>query len=111
MKNNFDEFLKNGLSEYDAKYLNDYKYVMMLYKENEIRPYFANFDYAFFIEYPDDNKDYDTPGKVLLEEMNLAGCEAGIIYENMDGSGDFQPIAFIENVNAAETDKNKKTNY
>ena len=35
--------------------------------------------------------------------MNLAGCEAGIIYENMDGSGDFQPIAFIENGQAIET--------
>ena len=30
MKEKFDNFLKNGLTEYEAKYLNDYKYVMML---------------------------------------------------------------------------------
>lgn len=107
MKNKFDEFLKNGLSEYDAKYLNDYKYVMMLYKNNEIRPYFANLDYSFFIEYPDDNKDYDTPNMVLSEEMNLTGCEAGIIYENMNDKGNFQPIAFIENGHAIDIEKSK----
>ena len=107
MKEKFDIFLKEGLSEYDAKYLNDYKFVMMLCKNNEIKAYFANVDYLFFIEYPDENKDYDTPDVVLLEEMNLAGCEAGIIYENMDDKGDFRPIAFIENGHAVNTEKEK----
>ena len=107
MKNKFDDFLKNGLSEYDSTYLNDYKYVMMLCKNNVIRAYFANLDYVFFIEYPDDNKDYDTPDMVLLEEMNLAGCEAGIIYENIDDKGNFQPIAFIDRTTNKEIQKDK----
>ncbi len=96
MKNKFDNYLRSGLSEYDATYLNDYKYVMLLYKNNEIKSYFANLDYMFFIEYPEDNKDYSTPDMVLSEEMNLTGCEAGIIYENIDDNGNFQPIAFID---------------
>lgn len=96
MQKRFDDFLKNGLSEYDATYLNDYKYVMLLCKNNEIRAYFANEHYMYFIEYPEDNKDYDTPEIVLKDEMSLANCESGIIYENMDGKGNFQPIAFID---------------
>ncbi len=98
MKNKFDNYLRCGLSEYDATYLNDYKYVMLLYKNNEIKSYFANLDYMFFIEYPDDNKDYSKPDMVLSEQMNLTGCEAGIIYENIDDNGNFQPIAFIDKI-------------
>lgn len=96
MKKKFDEYLKNGLSEYDAQYLNDFKYVMLLCKNNEIRAYFANLNYMFFIEYPEDNKDYDTPEMVLREEMNLCNSDAGIIYENIDDLCNFQPIAFID---------------
>ena len=96
MKKKFDNYLKNELSEYDATYLNDYKYVMLLYKNNEIKSYFANLDYMFFIEYPEYNKDYSTPDIVLSDEMNLTSSEAGIIYENIDDNGNFQPIAFID---------------
>lgn len=96
MKKKFDEYLRNGLSEYDAKYLNDFKYVMLLSKDNVISAQFANLNYMFFIEYPEDNKDYDKPEMVLKEEMLLCKSDAGIIYENMDNNGDFQPIAFID---------------
>lgn len=97
MKKRFDEFLKNGLSEYDATYLNDFKYVMLLSKDNIISAQFANLNYMFFIEYPEDNKEYDTPEMVLQEEMRLCNSDAGIIYENIDELGNFQPIAFIDN--------------
>lgn len=106
MKNKFDMFLRNGLSEYDAKYLNSYKYVMLLLKNGTITPYFANMDYMFFIEYPDDNKESDTPEAVLLEEMNLTKCDGGIIYENMDDKGNFQSIAFIDRTQNIDS-KNK----
>lgn len=97
MKKRFDDFLKNGLSEYDATYLNDFKYVMLLSKDNVISTQFANLNYMFFIEYPEDNKEYDTPEMVLKEEMHLCDSDAGIIYENIDELGNFQPIAFIDN--------------
>lgn len=96
MKQKFDEYLKKGLSKYDAQYLNDFKYVMLLNKDDVISAQFANLNYMFFIEYPEDNKSYDTPEMVLKEEMILCKSDAGIIYENMDNKGDFQPIAFIE---------------
>ena len=36
MKKLFDNFLKNGLSEYDKKYVLDFKYIMLLSKNNII---------------------------------------------------------------------------
>lgn len=56
MKEKFDEYLKNGLSEYDKKYLNDFKYVMLLNINGEIDSFFANDYIEAFIEYPDENK-------------------------------------------------------
>ena len=50
----------------------------------------------FFTEYPGDDKDYDNPKIVLADEMKLSNCGAGIIYENIDDKGTFQPIAFID---------------
>lgn len=48
MKKLFDNFLKNGLSEYDKKYVLDFKYIMLLSKNNIINAYFANDHYIYF---------------------------------------------------------------
>ncbi len=79
MRDVFENYLKNGLSEYDSKYLITYQ--------------FANDDYIYFIEYPISGKEYHGPLEVLESEMSLCGSEAGIIYENIDGQ--FQTIAFV----------------
>jgi len=94
MKELFEDYLKNGLSEYDFKYLYTYQYAMLLSKDKVIRAYFANVTYIAFIEYPISGKEYESPLEVLESEMSLGGCEAGIIYENIDGK--FQEIAFID---------------
>ena len=94
MQNLFDNYLKNGLSEYDSKYLSTYQYVMLLSKNNIIKAYFANVDYTYFIEYPMSNKEYNTPLEVLKSEISLTGCEAGIMYENING--EFRTIAFVD---------------
>lgn len=93
MKNLFENYLKNGLSEYDSKYLPTYKYVMLLSKNNIITAHFANIDYIYFIEYPTSEKEYNTPLEVLKSEISLTESDAGIIYENINGQ--FQTIAFI----------------
>ena len=90
MQNLFDNYLKNGLSEYDSKYLSTYQYVMLLSKNNII----ANVDYIYFIEYPTSKKEYNTPLEVLESEMLLTGCDAGIMYENVNGQ--FNTIAFLD---------------
>ena len=98
MKEKFDEFLKNGIPEYDAKYLNDQKYVIMIMsKDGEISYALGNEDYTFLVEYPDINKSYSSPLEVLEEELKLCNSDNGIIYENIDAKGNFQPIALIEN--------------
>ena len=94
MRDVFENYLKNGLSEYDSKYLTTYQYVMLLSKNNHITPYVANDDYIYFIEYPISSKEYHGPLEVLESEKSLCGSEAGIIYENIDGQ--FQTIAFID---------------
>ena len=94
MKNLFDNYLKNGLSEYDEKYLSTYQYVMLLSKNKSIKAYFANVDYIYFIEYPESNKEYNSPLEVLESEMSLTGSESGIIYENVNGQ--FNIIAFLD---------------
>ncbi len=96
MKEKFDNYLKNGLSLYDAKYLNDFQYVMLLNQNGKINSYFANYYVESFIEFPDENKNYETPYDVLLEEIKLTNSSSGIIYENVDGKGDFIPIAYID---------------
>lgn len=80
--------------ELDSTCLNDYKYVMILCKNDVIRTYFTNLDYTFFIEYPYENKDYDTPYIVLL----VVGCETKIVYENIDDKGNFQSISSIDRI-------------
>lgn len=94
MQNLFENYLKNGLSEYDSKYLPTYQYVMLLSKNNDIKAYFANVDYNYFIEYPASNNAYDTPLEVLESEISLTGSDAGIIYENVNGH--LKTIAFID---------------
>ncbi len=94
MQNLFDNYLKNGLSEYDSKYLSTYRYVMLLSKNNIIKAYFANVDYIYFIEYPTSNKEYNTPLEVLESEMLLKDWDAGIMYENVNGQ--FNKIAFLD---------------
>lgn len=94
MRELFDNYLKNGLSEYDSKYLSTYQYVMLLSKGKEIKAYFANVDYTSFIEYPISEKEYNNPLEVLESELSLSGCDAGIIYENIDGC--FNAIAFVD---------------
>lgn len=94
MQNLFENYLKNGLSEYDSKYLSTYQYVMLLSKDNDIKAYFANVDYNYFIEYPISDKEYSSPLEVLKNELLLTGCDAGIMYENVDGH--FHTIAFVD---------------
>jgi len=94
MQNLFENYLKNGLSEYDSKYLSTYQYVMLLSKNNVISAYFANVDYIYFIEYPTLCKECNTPEEVLKSEMSLTGCDAGIMYENVNGQ--FHILAFVD---------------
>ena len=94
MQNLFENYLKNGLSEYDSKYLSTYQYVMLLSKNKVIKAYFANVDYTYFVEYPTSDKDYNTPLEVLESEMSLTGSDAGIMYENVNGQ--FHIIAFVD---------------
>ncbi len=103
MKKLFDNFLKNGLSEYDKKYVLDFKYIMLLSKNNIIKAYFANIDYSYFIEYPS-NKEYNDPKEVLKSEISLCNSDAGIIYENFNGT--FKTIAFIN-----KKDNSNKKSY
>ena len=91
------KLFKNGLSEYDSKYLSTYQYVMLLSKNNVLKAYFANVDYTYFFEYLVSDKEY-TPLEALESEMSRAGCDAGIMYENVNGQ--FNTIAFIDlNIN------------
>ena len=94
MKKLFENYLKNGISEYDSKYLSTYQYVMLLSKNKEIKAYFTNVDYIYFIEYPISEKEYNSPLEVLESELSLSGCDAGIMYENVDGH--FHIIAFVD---------------
>ncbi len=94
MRELFDNYLKNGLSEYDSKYLSTYQYVMLLSKNNVIKAYFANVDYIYFIEYPTLEKECDTPLEVLESEIKLTKSDTGIIYENING--EFKEIAFLD---------------
>lgn len=94
MQNLFENYLKNGLSEYDSKYLSTYQYVMLLSKNNVIKAYFANVDFTYFVEYPTSGKEYNTPLEVLESEMSLTGCDAGIMCENVNGQ--FHTIAFVD---------------
>ena len=108
MKEKFDNFLKNGLPSYDAQYLNEQKYVILIMsKDGSISHAFGNVDYTYLVEYPDESKDYDTPLDVLREELQLCNSTNGIIYENIDSKGNFQPIAFIENGHTIDTEKSK----
>ena len=90
----FENYLKNGLSEYDSKYLSSYQYVMLLSKSKKIKAYFANVDYTYFIEYPAYENEYKSPLEVLESEISLTKSDAGIMYENIDGT--FHTIAFVE---------------
>ena len=49
MEKLFEDYLTNGLSEYDAKYLSTYKYVMLLSKNKNIT---ANIDIPSTVSYP-----------------------------------------------------------
>ncbi len=104
MKKLFDNFLKNGLSEYDKKYVLEFKYIMLLSKNNIINAYFTNDHYIYFLEYPIFDKEYDTPLEVLESEISLTDCDTGIIYENFNGT--FKTIAFIN-----KKDNSNKKSY
>lgn len=67
---------------------------MLLSEDTDIRTYFANLDYIYFIEYPALEKDCDTPLEILASEIKLAKSTAGIIYENING--EFKEIAFLD---------------
>lgn len=98
MMEKFNNFLKNGLPSYDAKYINDQKYVLLMMNEKgDITYAFCNQDYIYLVEYPDESKEYNSPIDVLIEELQLCNLSNGIIYENIDNKGSFQPIAYIEN--------------
>lgn len=94
MKILFENYLMNGLSDYDSKYLSTYKYVMLLSKNESIKAYFANVDYTFFVEYPVSGRTYESPLDVLESEISLTKSDAGIIYENVNQH--FQIIAFVD---------------
>ena len=76
-------------------------------KNGNISYAFGNIDYTYLVEYPDESKNYDTPLDVLKEELQLCNSTNGIIYENMDAKGNFQPIAFIENGQSIDIEKGK----
>jgi len=97
MKEEFDDFLKNRIPIYDAPFIKDHKYVILIKKNGNISYALGNIDYTFLVEYPQNNKEYSTPEKVLQEELELCNASHGIIYENIDGKGNFQSIAFIDN--------------
>ena len=67
---------------------------MLLSEDTDIRTYFANLDYIYFIEYPALEKDCDTPLEILASEIKLAKSTAWIIYENING--EFKEIAFLD---------------
>ncbi len=67
---------------------------MLLSEDTDIRTYFANLDYIYFIEYPILEKDCDTPLEVLASEIKLFKSTAGIIYENINGK--FKETAFLD---------------
>lgn len=94
MQDLFEKYLKNGLSEYDSKYLSTYQFVMLLSKNNNIKAYFANVDYTYFIEYPTSDKEYNSPLEVLESEILLTESDAGVMYENVNGQ--FRIIAFVD---------------
>jgi len=94
MQNLFENYLKKGLSEYDSKYLSTYQFLMLLSKNNNIKAYFANVDYTYFIEYPTSDKEYNNPSEVLESEISLTGSDVGIMYENVNGQ--FRTIAFVD---------------
>lgn len=97
MKERFDYFLKNEIPSYDADYLDEQKYVVLIRgKDGKISYALGNVDYTYLVEYPDENKKYNSPLEVLEEELKLCNCDQGIIYENIDGKGTFEPIAFID---------------
>ena len=67
---------------------------MLLSEDTDIRTYFANLDYIYFIEYPILEKDCDTPLEVLASEIKLFKSTAGIIYENINDK--FKETAFLD---------------
>lgn len=54
--------------------------------------------------YPISDKEYDTSLEVLESEISLTDCDAGIIYENFNGT--FKTIAFIN-----KKDNSNKKSY
>jgi len=97
MKEKFDYFLKNNIPPYDAPYVNEQKYVILLMqKGGNISYAFGNIDYNFLITFPKKVIEHLTPYEVLEEELKISDSNQGIIYENLDGKGNFQPIAFID---------------
>jgi hypothetical protein len=95
MREEFDCFMKNGFPKYDAPYVKDHKYVVLFKKNNKIIYGLGNNDIYFLVTHPKDNQEYSTPEKVLQEEMKFLNAESGIIYENLNGKGDFESIAFV----------------
>ena len=93
MKNLFENYLKNGLSEYDLKYLSTYQYVMLLSKGNNIKAYFANVDYNYFIEYPKSDKEYDNPLDVLKDEISR--IRRGEISTSVDINSRFGVVIYL----------------
>lgn len=97
MKEKFDYFLKNDIPAYDAPYTAEQKYVILIMQEdNKISYGFGNDDYNFLITFPKKNMKHLTPYEVLEEELKISNSNQGIIYENIDGKGNFQSIAFID---------------
>lgn len=83
----------NSIPEYDAKYLNSQKYIIMIMNKNgKISYALANEDYTFLVEYPNEFKQYNSPLDILEEELKLYNSENGIIYENKDSKSNFQTI-------------------
>ncbi len=98
MKEKFDDYLINGLNDYDKEYLPTMDYVMLLLHKNGIKGYFARKTYMAFVEYPTENYEYNNAYEVLESEITLCKCKAGIIYKKAE-DGSFKDIAFIDLTN------------
>lgn len=105
MKEKFEDFLKNGLSEYEKEYLYMFDYVEVLCNSGKMNALFAKKDYMYFVEYPFRGKEYNGPLDVLKEEIELCNSDAGTIYFHRDGI--FTEIAYYDN-RTKESRENKK---
>ena len=96
MKSEFDYFLYNNMPDYEKPFLNEQKYIILIKDNNgKISYALGNVCINFLASPPNIGKSYSSPIMFLEDELRLCDSNQGIIYENIDGKGDFQSIAYI----------------